>query len=88
MAASLGSKLPKIIGGYAGNCVYKYYQDKGAKQNPFKFSPVGEEDILKSLHSLNVSKATGRDGLSVRFLKDGADQTSSAIAHLKKLSLY
>ena len=81
MAASLVGKLPNITGGYAGNFVYKYYQDKGAKQNSFKFSPVGEEDILKSLLSLNVSKATGLDGLSARFLKDGANQISSAIAH-------
>ena len=88
MAASLAGKLPNITGGYAGNFVHKYYQDKGAKQNSFKFSPVGEEDILKSLLSLNVSKATGLDGLSARFLKDGANQISSAIAHNLNLSLY
>ena len=82
VAASLVGKLPNITGGYAGNFVYKYYQDKGAKLSSFKFSPVGEEDILKSLLSLNVSKATGLDGLSARFLKDGANQLSSAIAHI------
>ena len=87
MAASLVGKLPNITGGYAGNFVYKYYQDKGAKQNSFKFSPVGEEDILKYLLSLNVSKA-GLDVLSARFLKDGANQISSAIAHIINLSLY
>ena len=68
--------------------IYKYYQDKGAKQNSFKFSPVGGEDILKSLLSLNVSKATGLDGLSARFLKDGENQISSAIANIINLSLY
>ena len=78
MAASLVGKVPNITGRYAGNFVYKYYQDKGATQNSFKFSPVREEDILKSLLSLNVSKATGLDGLSARFLKDGAIQMSSA----------
>ena len=83
MSASLVGKLPNITGGYAGNIVYKYYQDKGPKQHSFKFSLVGEEDILKylglydvGLHSLNVSNATGLDGLSVRFLKDGANQIS------------
>ena len=81
MAASLVGKLPNITDGYARNSVYKYYQDKGAELNSFKFSLVGEEDILKSLLSLNVSKATGLDGLSARFLKDGANQISSAIAH-------
>ena len=49
---------------------------------------IGEEDILKSIHSLNVSKASGLDGLSARFLKDGANQLSSAIAHIINLSLY
>ena len=38
--------------------------------------------------SLNVSKATGLDGLSARFLKDGANQISSAIAHIINLSSY
>ena len=88
VAASLIGKLPNITGGYAGNFVNKYYQEKGAKQNSFKFSPVGDEDILKSLPSLNVSEATGLDGLSARFLKDGANQISSAIAHIINLSLY
>ena len=88
VAASLVGKLPNITGGYAGNFVNKYYQEKGAKQNSFKFSPVGDEDILKSLPSLNVSEATGLDGLSARFLKDGANQISSAIAHIINLSLY
>ena len=39
VAASLVGKLPNITGGYAGNFVYKYYQDKGAKRNSFKFRP-------------------------------------------------
>ena len=88
MAASLVGKLTNITSGYARNFVYKYYQDKGAKQNSFNFFPVGEEDILKSLFSLNVSKPTCLDGLSARFLKNGANQISSAIAHIINLSLY
>ena len=88
VAGSLVGKLPNITGCFAGNFVYKYYQDNGAEQNSFKFSQVEEEDILKSSLSLNVSKATGLDGLSARFLKDGANQISSAIAHIINLSLY
>ena len=84
VAASLIGKLPDITSGNDGNFVYKYYQDKGAKKRYFKFSPIREEDILKSLHSLNVGKATGLDGLSARFLKDGANKISSAIAHIIK----
>ena len=37
---------------------------------------------------MNVSKATGLDGLSAKFLKDGANQISSTIAHIINLSLY
>ena len=88
VAASLVGKLPNITGGYAGNFVHIYHQDKGAKQNSFKFAPVGEEDILKSLLSLNDCKATGLNGLSVRFLRDGANQISRAMAHVINLSLY
>ena len=44
--------------------------------------------VAASLVGLNVSKATGLDGLSARFLKDGANQISSAIAHIINLSLY
>ena len=46
VAASLVGKLPDITGGYAGNFVYKYYQDKGAKQNSSKYSPVGERETF------------------------------------------
>ena len=88
MAAGLPGKLPNITGRYAGNFAYKYYQDKGAKQNSFKFSPVVEEDILKSSLSLNdISKATGLDVLSARFLKDGANQISQ-IKYLVQIYLY
>ena len=42
-----------------------------------------------SLHSLNVCKATGLHGRSARFLKDGANQISSVMAHIIiNLSLY
>ena len=37
---------------------------------------------------MDVSKATGLEGLSARFLKDGANQISFAIAHILNLSLY
>ena len=37
---------------------------------------------------MNVSKATGLEGLSARFLKDGPNQISFAIAHIINLSLY
>ena len=41
--------LQTTTGGYTGNFVYKYYQDKGAKQSSFTFSPGEKGDIL--LHS-------------------------------------
>ena len=63
MADSLVGKLPNITDGYAGNFVYN--------QKYFKFPPVGENTLNFFLHSLNVSKATGLDGLSASFLKDG-----------------
>ena len=71
MAASLIGKLPNITGGYAGNFVYKYYQDKGAKQNSFKFSAVGEEDILKSLLAWMLLKLLVWMGCQLGFSRMG-----------------
>ena len=71
VAASLVGKLPNTSGGYAGNVAYRYYQDKSAKQSSFICSPVGEEDILKLLHSFSIIKLLVRLGCQLGFSKLG-----------------
>ena len=48
---------------------------------------VSEEYVYKELCKLNVSKATGIDGLKPKFLKDGADVIEGAVTHIINLSL-
>ena len=49
---------------------------------------MDEGIILKLLISLNPSKAAGIDGLTGKFLKEGASYLSSPITYLCNLSSY
>ena len=50
-------------------------------------SPVSRHFILNQLSSLKVNKSTGLDGISSRFLKDGADVIADPILHIINLSI-
>ena len=50
-------------------------------------SPVSRSFVLKQLSSLRLDKSTGLDGISPRFLKDGADSLVDPVAHIINLSL-
>ena len=65
-----------------------YYQNKGVKHNVCIFSPVSEDVIFQLIGNLSIRKVTGLDGLSARFLKDGASVISSPLAHIINLSLH
>ena len=56
------------------------------KEKSFSFSRIDAEIILKLLQETNPSKAAGIDGLTGKFLKDGAPY-SSPITHLCNLSI-
>ena len=88
IAEILVSKLPDISGGFRGSFIDNYYQNKGVKPNAFNFSPVSEDVNLKIIGNLSIRKATGLDGLSERFLKDGASVISPPLAHIINLSLH
>ena len=47
---------------------------------------VTEDKVLKILCKLNLSKATGLDQLSPRFVKDGAKLIVSPLTHFLNLS--
>ena len=87
IAENLVSKLPDISGGFGGSFIDNYYQNKGVKSNAFIFSPVSEDVISKLIGNLSIRKATGLDGLSARFLKDGESVISSPLSHIINLSL-
>ena len=53
----------------------------------FSLSPVSRHFIFSQLSSLKVNKSTGLDGISSRFLKDGADVIVDPILHIINLSI-
>ena len=55
--------------------------------NSFNFSKVSDDDVIKLLQALNVSKSTGCDKISAKFLKDGAMIIASPITYVINLSL-
>ena len=57
-------------------------------QDSFKFEPVSEESIRKSLKRLSANKVTGLDDLPTRFFREGADIIAFPISHIINLSLY
>ena len=67
--------------------VQSHYVKLGSKEKSFSFSRIDEEIILKLLQETNLSKAAGIDGLTGKFLKDGAHYLSSPITQLCNLSI-
>ena len=51
-----------------------FYRGKGVREGSFVLSPVRATFVFEQLSSLKAGKSTGIDGISVRFLKDGAEQ--------------
>ena len=86
VASTLVSKLPKPSGLFGMNHVRNFYSDKVA-QDSFKLNPVDKDQVLKIINNLGSEKATGIDGLPVRFIKDGANQISNPLTHIINLSL-
>ena len=69
------------------NSVKSYYEKLGLNGNSFSFLRVEEENILNLLEETNPAKAAGIDGLTGKFLKDGAPYISYPITQLCNLSI-
>jgi len=65
----------------------EFYRSMGVVSNDCVLKPVDEDFIFKELSTLNPNKGVGLDGISSRFLKDGAAQLSPLIAHIVNLSI-
>ena len=48
--------------------------------------PTDPQEVLKELMKISDSKATGEDGIPIRFLKMVPDLTSKVISHIVNLS--
>ena len=81
LAENLVNMLPKAPNKYSINTVIKYYEHM-IQGSHFNLASVSENSILTILKSTQVSKAAGLDGISGRFIKDGAKFLAKPISDL------
>ena len=89
VASKLVSELPRVdeLYGIGSSMFRKFYQKKGVTPSSFRLKEISLDFVRKELKELNENKSTGLDGISPRFLKDGADILCKPIAHIVNLSL-
>ena len=81
------SKLPDRTGEYGQDFINQFYRNLGAKEGAFSLKEVTTEYVDKMLGELNITKATGLDGIGARFLKDASPVIAPYITHIINLSL-
>ena len=86
LAVKLVNMLPKTLNKYSINTVIKYYEHM-IQGSHFNLASVSENSILTILKSTQVAKAAGLDGLSGRFLHDGAKFLAKPVSNLCNLSI-
>ena len=67
--------------------VKSFYSKKGVLENSFGLSTVTESAVYKLISTVNTKKATGLDGISAKFIRDGCSVIASPITHILNLSL-
>ena len=89
IAQKLVDKLPRVNlrFGIESNSVKDFYRSKGVIPGSLKLKSVTPQFVKKELRSINDSKSTGLDGISPRFLKDGAEFLCIPISHIVNLSI-
>ena len=74
LAGGLQEKLPRTPKRFTGQTTKNYYAKTSCNvSNDFEFSKVSEEDVKKTLLSLDTGKATGIDQIPAKFLRDSAE---------------
>ena len=87
LAKNIVTKIPIALLKFDKSTLSSYYEKLNLKNNSFKFSIVSEEQVLKYLQDIDPSKAAGIDGISGRFIKDGATVLVKPITQLCNLSI-
>ena len=89
VARSLVSLLPRPFHEFSpGSVLFRdYYRQKGIHRGSFEISPVSRQFVFDQLSALVVGKSTGLDGISVRFLRDGAVLLAGPLCHIVNLSI-
>ena len=80
-------KPPRSSASFCIDLVNSLYNYVGVLESSFKLEIIGEDQVLKIIRGLAVSKATGLDGTSARFLKDRAVHLAPIISHIINLPI-
>jgi len=86
LAKNLLKKLPTAPNKFTFESLIDYYSGK-IPDKSFSLKPVSEDEIVKILKDLDISKAAGIDTIKAIFLKDGASILGKPIAKLCNLSI-
>ena len=82
VADDLVKKLKPPSGLFNKIQVKSFYSKKGVLENSFGFSTVTESTLYKLISTVNTKKATGLDGISAKFIRDGCSVIASPITHI------
>ena len=82
------SKLPSAPNIYGMNSVLRYYNNLNVEPESFSLNFCNEENVRIILKDINISKASGIDNLTGRFLKDGAEILCKPISQICNLSVH
>ena len=85
IAESFLNNLPNSPNKFDINSVHHYYKNIELKDN-FNLNLTTEKKVLKVLQFIGISKATGIDKISGRFLKDGANILGKPLAQICNIS--
>jgi len=86
LAKNLVRKLPTAPNKYTIESLINYYGGKTPGET-FSLKRVSEDEVIKILSNLDISKAAGIDNIKAVFLKDGASILGKPIAKLCNLSI-
>jgi len=86
LARNLLKKLPTAPKRYTFESLSNYYNGK-IPDKTFCLKSVSEEEVVKILKNLDITKAAGIDNIKSIFLKDGASILGKPIAKLCNLSI-
>ena len=65
-----------------------YVRDKVPEHVPFQISLMTYDDLLSSIRSLDITKATGLDGITPKILKLSSDVIAHPLLQIIKISIH
>ena len=88
LAGGLQEVLPRATNKFASQSAKNYYAKTSCNISyEFEFSNVSEEDVKKTLISLDTSNAAGLEQIPAKFLRDGAEVLVVPLGNIINLSI-